>query len=408
MTSTVMNRKSNDLMPPHEAIASIIAELSPVETQLVTLKEAIGRVLAEPLRADRPSLPCDVSAMDGYALRYRDARPGTVAVKKQVFIGQTPPVLPSHSAMRIFTGCAIPPGAELVIPREQVTESGDAIIIAPGVTFEPGANIRRMGENLRGGEVVVDVGEVICPAVCAALATFGHIEPLVYRSVRISLLTTGNEVLPPHATPQLWQLRDSNGPFLRSFFALLPWLRMIRCEPVADDPTAVRSALEAALADSDAVILTGGVSMGDHDYVPDAVRQIGGHIVFHRLAIRPGKPTLGAIGPKGQAILGLPGNPVAVMTTARLLALPVLRRRAGFVRLILAPPVAQLRENDGRSLGLWWYRPVRRVAPGIVELVPSMGSGDVVSAARADGFVEVPPGETGVGPLLFYAWSGVE
>jgi molybdopterin molybdotransferase len=159
------------------------------------------------------------------------------------------------------------------------------------------------------------------------------------------------------------------------------------------------------LAWCDAVLLTGGVSAGQYDFVPDVIAAIGGETIFHRLPLRPGAPVFGAVGPKGQAILGLPGNPVSVLVTARRLAWFALMRLAGFAEPRPRVPVVGLSNVDGKSLKDWWCRMVRLTGAGQAELVPTRGSGDVVSMGRSDGFVEVPPETTGAGPWPFYSWE---
>lgn len=395
------------LADPHAALASLRDQLKVVASERVALSTATGRVLAEPVVADRPSPSCDVSAMDGYAVRLADLANDTLAVVGEVAVGHAPPTLPAGKAVRIFTGGAVPDQAEAVVPREQVTEAHDAIMLSDGLAakIRHGANIRWQGENLASGEQIIAAGRPITPAVVGALASFGVSEPRVYRRVRVSVLVTGNELLEASASPTPWQLRDSNGPTLYALLKGLPWIEWAGTARIEDDPDAVRSALTHALTQSDVVMLTGGVSMGDHDYVPAQVRAAGGEIVFHKLALRPGKPMLGAVGPSGQAILGLPGNPVSVLATGRRFGLPVLRHCAGHAEADAPAPVVRLREVDGKSLHLWWYRPVRLVGAGEAELVPTMGSGDVVGAARSDGVIELPPHETGAGPWPFFGWS---
>jgi molybdenum cofactor synthesis domain-containing protein len=174
---------------------------------------------------------------------------------------------------------------------------------------------------------------------------------------------------------------------------------------VPDEPERIRTTLAEAVQRADAILLTGGVSMGQYDHVPDAVRSVGGEVVFHKLPIRPGKPVLAAAGPGGQVIFGLPGNPVSVMVTARRIAAGALRRLAGFTEACPPVPAVRLTDADDETLALRWFRPVRLTGPGQAELVSTRGSGDMVSAARGDGFVEVPPGESGQGPWPFYAWE---
>lgn len=396
---------SNALADPHGALASLLDLLQPVNADTIALDDAAGRILAYPVEADRPSPACDVSAMDGYAIRRRDLTLGRLPISGEVAMGQAPPTLPPQSAVRIFTGGAVPGEADAVVRRESVTEHTDAIEFDPAMKIAEGANIRRRGENIEAGQPVVAAGQSITPAVAAALANFGVVQPPVHRPVRLTILTTGNELLPPSAEPEPWQLRDSNTQTLRDLFAPSPWVELVSARRVSDELAELTQSLEAALQESDAVIFTGGVSMGDHDHVPRAVEQAGGKTVFHKLGIRPGKPMLGAIGPRGQAILGLPGNPVSVMVTARRFALPVLRKLAGWCEPDPAAPTVTVTSPDERSLNLWWYRPVRLTEHGQCELVASKGSGDLVATVASDGFIELPPGGSGQGPWPFYLWA---
>ena len=185
----------------------------------------------------------------------------------------------------------------------------------------------------------------------------------------------------------------------------MPWLAPPRLLHVKDDPAAITQALRQCLADCDAVLLTGGVSMGQHDHVPDAIAAAGGKILFRKLPIRPGHPVLGAVSCDGQAILGLPGNPVSVMVTARRFAAAVLQHLAGIADPHPPPPTVTLSNPDTAQLPLWWFRPVRLVSPGRAELLRGMGSADIVSAANSDGFVEIPPHSQGAGPWPFWRWT---
>jgi molybdopterin molybdotransferase len=390
---------------PAEAIGAMIGRLEPLGVEPVALCDATGRVLGEALGADRPSPACDVSAMDGYAVSATATPGSTLPVAGEVAIGQPPPPMRVDAALRIFTGGPVPADCEAVLPREQVDERSEAIHLPADLPIKPGQHIRRRGENGRAGETVVEPGTPISPSVAGALAACGVGEPRVYRRVRLAAIVTGNEVHDVSAEVEPWQLRDSNGPALAASFAHRHWIDWRGVERAADDRDPLRDRIDAALADCDALLLTGGVSMGDYDFVPAVLAELGCEIVFHKLPIRPGKPVLGAIGPNGQAVLGLPGNPVSVMTTARRLALPVLRHRAGFA--IADPPTAcvTLTNPDDKRLSLHWSRPVRLVDHGRAERVATRGSGDVISAARSDGFVEVPPHRTGAGPWPFYSWG---
>ena len=395
-----------DLADPHASLAALLARLSAVDSERVTLSEATGRVLAEAVRADRPSPSCDVSAMDGYAVRIADLSQRTLPISGEVVMGQAPPDVPVGQAVRIFTGGAVPASADAVIKREDVVESADAIDVSDTPAPSEGMNIRRRGENIAQDESVIPAGTPITPAVVNALANFGVAQPVVHRPVRVAVIVTGDELRDVAEAPEPWQLRDSNGPALASMLGALAWVSPARVQRAADSREALQHAVKKALVHCDALVLTGGVSMGDHDHVPAAVQEAGGAVVFHKLAQKPGRPLLGAVGAQGQAILGLPGNPVSVMVTARRFALPALRCRAGYTWPDAPPPVVSLTNTDGKQQKLWWYRPVRLVGAGEAELVPTMGSGDLVSAARSDGVVELPPGATDAGPWPFFAWDG--
>jgi molybdopterin molybdotransferase len=151
------------------------------------------------------------------------------------------------------------------------------------------------------------------------------------------------------------------------------------------------------------LIATGGVSMGERDFVPQVVRELGAEVLFHKVTQRPGKPVLGAVLPDGRPIFGLPGNPQSVMVTARRMVVPVLERLAGIERP-LPPTVMRLERHDERRLDMWWHRFVRVTGVGAAALVDVSSSGDVIGAAQSDGFVEVPPGQGGEGPWPYFGW----
>lgn len=390
---------------PRAAADALCACLAPVETEEVALNAARGRVLAAPLRADRDSPAHDVSAVDGYAVRRGDLARGMIPLAGEVPMGAAPPALPPHAALRVYTGSAVPPGADALLMREEVEEHADRIVLRDPVRRPAdGENIRRRGENGRAGETVVEAGRVVNAALVAGLATFGVARVAVHRRVRIAILNTGNELLPVEQSAEPWQIRDSNGPALQALMAANDWIDVQRTQRLPDDLAAIRRALADALECCDAVLLTGGVSAGQFDFVPEAVQCLGGRRVFHRLPLRPGRPAFGAVGPRGQAILGLPGNPLSVMATSVVLALPALRKLAGLSCAHPPRPDVRVANDDGKRLHLWWFRMVRLVADGVVELVPNRGSGDVVSLARSDGFIEVPPHACGAGPWPFHAW----
>lgn len=390
-----------------EALDALRQRVHPVEVETIPADEAIGRSLAQDIVLDRPSPPCDVSAMDGYAVQTPLAGGARLRVLGTALPGHPAPPMPpdADGAVRIFTGAPVPEGAFAVVQRERFDERPDTVALHPGDEVCEGMHIRRRGENGAEGETVCRAGRAVGPAQLAAIASCGITDVRVRRRLRVGVLITGDEVLPADAQPEAWCLRDSNGPSLRATLARLAWIDGIECRRVSDERRLLADAVSSMLERSDALIVTGGVSAGDHDYVPGVLGDLGIDTLFHKLAIRPGKPVLGAVDASGRPILGLPGNPVAVMVTAILLALPALRMRAGFAA---APPASLIETQDDACAppSLHWF-PLVCVDPssGRATLMPSRGSGDWIAAARSDGFIEVPPGQAACGLRRFHAWN---
>lgn len=392
---------------PREAVEVLRARMKEVGTETVPIAAAAGRVLAEAVKADRPSPPIDVSAMDGYALRMADVREGEIRVGGDCRIGKAPTVLDPGTARWIVTGAPLPRGAEAVIKREDVVEREGAIVISAATVAAttPGLSFRRRGENLGAGEEVVGAGVVVTAAVAGALATFGCAKVNVRRRVRVAVLVTGDELAGVDERPEDWRIRDSNGEALGAMVSRLGWAELVLRRRVPDDVDVMHAAVEEALAQSDALVMTGGVSMGDRDHVPGVLRSCGVQALFHKLPQRPGRPVLAAIGPQDQLVLGLPGNPVSVLVTARRLLIPALARMAGLIGDGEFAERVELDHDESRTLNMWWHRLAVKTGPGRARLVDVKGSGDLVAAARSDGVVEIPPGHTGRGPWSFYGWS---
>lgn len=368
--------------------------------------DCIGRVLAEPVHSDRDSPAADVSAMDGYAVRMSDLNSaGTIQVVGESACGQPPPSMPDQGVVRIFTGAIVPDGCEAVIKREDTLESKNSIEFRQEAkTNALGANIRRAGENLAAGESVFDAGVLISAVAQAALVNFGHFSPAVFKPVFVSVLTTGDEVMEQHVSPKPWQLRNSN---LMSLVAMLsgkPWIQIQSTQHCGDDRAKLTSALQQSLDTSDAVVLTGGVSMGDYDFVPEVIAEIGSEIVFHRLPIRPGKPILGAVTSEGKLIIGLPGNPVSAIVNARRMVMPLLAKMSGQTSWLPPQPKIRVEGLNKKSLPLHQMVLVKINDTGHGVAVASKGSGDLVALAHSDGFVQIPPNAVEDEPRPFYPW----
>jgi len=409
------SRHADAVDSPDEAIRRLVAEGVAAfvrdSSERVALWASLGRILAEALRADRDSPPFDHSAMDGYAIRIADLVSGReLPVLGESRPGAAPPMMPAcRGCIRVATGAPRPldagstDGADAVVRREDVLEhvaagSDDvvSITISEGVAPRSGAHWRRRGDNARVGQVLLESGAPIGAGAVAALATCGIAEPLVQQALSVALLTTGEEVVPVDSRPNDHEIRNGNAAGLAALLAARPWIRIGTVQHVPDEFDRLSQALASAIESHHAVVLTGGVSMGHRDLVRAAIEANGGRVVFHRVRQRPGRPMLGAVRQTGRgavALFGLPGNPLSALTAARRIAIPVLAAAAG---VAMRPPreVQIDAETDAVSSDLWRYRLATLDAAGRVALVPSRSSGDVISAGRSDGFVEISGGRS--------------
>ena len=427
---------------PREAIDAVRAQVQVVATEIIPLAQCNGRVLAQAIHADRDSPALDMSAMDGFAVRMTDlivmagehGLPMAAAEKineaivgggaanvseesagmSEAMIGHAPIAMRAGHAVRIVTGAPIPMGAEVVVRLEDVVvkNGGVRLMIEVGA-IKTGANIRRRGENAKCGDEIARADALIGAATIGAMASFGVAQVVVRKRVRVALVTTGDELVGAQDQPQPWQVRDSNGPVLESLLGAHAWIEIVSRTHARDDADSLADTLARAMEIADAVILTGGVSMGHKDFVPQVAARLGARTIFHKLPQRPGRPMLAAVRPAtdtlaARMILGLPGNPVSVMVTARRLGMEMLGALAGLSKQHFAAHTRAVANADNATLPMWWYRLVgeRVNASGHNELhlLSGKGSGDIAAAASSVGFIEVAPGEQTLGAHKFYAW----
>jgi len=378
-----------------DAIDAMCKRLAKVKTIRCPLSASSGLILAQDVVADRPSPPVSVSAMDGYAVSRRHIRPGTIPVAAESRIGAPPPPFKNKtSAIRIVTGAPIPKGADAVIKRELVTdESPASISISAKIIAQckKGQSIRAAGENGDKGDKVARAGALITAPVASAMAAFGAHSPLVYRKIRVAIITTGDELVAVERKPTPYQLRDSNGPALHALLtgASHRWLEVSQPTHVRDDSLDIATGARAALMDHDVLVFTGGVSMGQRDFVPAVIRELKAEIIFHKIPQRPGRPVLGAIDRRGRLIMALPGNPLSVMVTARRMLVPMLMHLAGYPWR--QHGYVQVTAESSTRIPMWSYRLVEDYALNHVRVLDSTGSADIVAAAGSDGFIEVQP-----------------
>ncbi|MGV8922098.1 MAG: gephyrin-like molybdotransferase Glp [Thermomonas sp.] len=339
------------------ALQHILQACQPLSPERVPLVQAVGRVLAQDVQAGEDLPPFDNSAMDGFAL----AGGGAVLAAGHEFavVGSQAAgdglATYASDACEIMTGASLPDGLDSVVPIEQVSllqrdGEGRPLRIRLEAAVLPGANVRRRGQDVAIGDRVAVAGTHITSASHMLLAALGVATLAVQPQVPAALFTTGRELIDDPAQPLLpGQIRNSNGPYLADRLDEAGAC-VVHRETVGDDAEAFIAALERGLAAGAQVVLsTGAVSMGRHDFVPDALRALGATIVFHKVAIRPGKPLLFARLPGGQLYFGLPGNPVSSAVGMRFFVEPALRAMLGLPQEqpLLLPLVAEVRKKAG-------------------------------------------------------------
>lgn len=328
------------LLPVAEAQQRLIALTTDRSVTHVALREAAGRWAAEDVPARRTQPASDLSAMDGYAIRFADMPgPWTVigeSAAGRPFQGHVGP----GQATRIFTGAALPEGTDTVLVQEEAARDGDRLMLAGEGPAHQGRNVRRKGLDFTTGDRLIRSGERLTPARIAVAATGGHATLPVRPRVRVAIAATGDELVAPGAGDPA-ALPESNGAMLAAMLADLP-VDIIDLGILPDNLDRLRDAF--AGVDADLLVTTGGASVGDHDLVQPALKAAGGSIDFWRIALRPGKPMMA--GRLGKAVvLGLPGNPVSAFVTALLFVKPLIAHLAGAADPFPAPIPAVLGED---------------------------------------------------------------
>jgi molybdopterin molybdotransferase len=384
------------MIPVSEAIRIIKEQTKPLAVETVTLSDALGRVLAEEVIADSDLPPFDRAQMDGYAVRSADTldAPARLRIAGESAAGRGwHREMQAGEAVRIMTGAPVPTGADSVQKVEVTRElDGDTVEIAE--MTRPDQFIVRRASEIKAGERVLRAGEEINAAMMAALASFGYARVKVGKRPRVAVLATGTELVAVDEKPAVDQIRDSNSYSLGAY-AALAGAQVERLPLAGDDPELLKREIEEAAARSDALILSGGVSMGVYDFTKAALRSLDAEIFFERVSLRPGKPTVFAR--MGHTLVfGLPGNPVSVSVTFNLFARTALRAMQGAADAALKEEWAVLARSVKGSLERASYLPARletnEAGQLLAEPLKWGGSSDFVAFARATALIIVPEG----------------
>lgn len=385
------------MLSVEEALVLVEKQALPLAPRRLPLTECANLLLAEDIVSEVNSPPYDKTVMDGYAVVASDREP-VRRVLEEIGAGTVPrhAVTPG-TAIRIMTGAPIPEGADAVVPVEQADTSDNGTVRLRQTDPRPGQHILRRGDSLKIGDIVLSQGAMLRPIEIGILAEIGRHQILVQPRPRVAVLPTGNEVVPTGKTPGAGQIRNSNGPML------VAAARSAGAEPselpiARDDRDDLRSKIEQGLA-ADVLLACGGVSAGDFDLVPAMLAELGVEAVFHKIALRPGKPLWFGIQDDGRRralVFGLPGNPVSALVCFELFCRPAIAALAG--RAFAEPTIvrARLRHDYEHRGGRAAYLPARiddtNASDGerSVEILPWHGSGDLAALARANGLVRLP------------------
>jgi len=360
-------------------------------TETVPVAQALGRVLAVPQTSAITVPPLDNSAMDGYAVRVAEVTAAGIRlpVSQRILAGAVGAPLQPGTAARIFTGAPVPPGADAVLMQEYCYVEGDGVVI--NALPRPGENIRRAGEDIEAGAQILAAGTRIGAAEMGLAASVGLAELPVFRRLKVACFFTGDELVTPGSALQPGQIYNSNR------YTLTGLVNGLGCELidlgiVPDTLEATEAALARAAREADVVITSGGVSVGEADFVKAAVEKLG-RVEMWKVAMKPGKPLV--YGRVGEAdFIGLPGNPVSAFVTFGLFVRPFLLKRMGAADVLYRAFAVQA-DFAWRKPGVRREFLRARMQPdGRLGLFPNQSSGVLTSCVWSDGLVDVEIGQT--------------
>ncbi len=375
-------------LPLEEAFRILDAALDGIRLppEKVPAWESVGRILAREERSVLDLPPFDKSAMDGYALPAGDAR-DAYRVAGIVAAGQPPPPpLRPDEAVKIMTGAPVPPGTIEVVMQEDTERDGDLVkILRHGAV-----NLCRLGEDVKRGDLLFSPGRRLGVVDAANLIACGVTSVEVARRPRVAVLSTGDEIVGDPSLLAPGKIMDSNGPMLEGLAAR--WgLDPVSRASVADEPGAIEGAVRTGLEEAELVVLSGGVSEGDYDFVADVLSRLGARTHFTRVAVKPGRPTTFA-SREGRFVFGLPGNPVSAYLMFHLFVLRAAASMTGappFLKESSLPLDRPFRRRKGERFE---FVPARLTREGRVAGIDMHGSAHLMALADAEGFFAVPPG----------------
>jgi molybdopterin molybdotransferase len=395
------------MIPVAEAekiINQLAAQIPILDQETVNLYNALGRVLAEPIISKLNFPHDDNSAMDGYAVKFADVvecspeKPITLQIVEEIPAGYAPQItIQSGQTARIFTGGCLPVGADTIVMQEytKLVNNQVTILKAPNTCHE---FVRRQGSYAKPGDVLIPAGRLLNSAEIAVLAASQSVNIPVYRKVRVAILSTGDELVTPDTELKPGQLVDSNQ------YALYAAVTQLGGEAIAlgiipDQPEVLKSAMIEAIKQADIVLSTGGVSVGDYDYVEKLLGELGGKIAIRSVAVKPGKPLTVASFPEQKCLyFGLPGNPVSALVTFWRFVQPAMKKMSGlapeycqphFINLITQDKLI----SDGKRESYLWGKIVNTETGDRFSLAPGLhNSGNLINLVGTRALAILPVG----------------
>jgi molybdopterin molybdotransferase len=360
----------------------------PMGTERMDLLHSLNRTLAEDVFSDISMPPFNKSAMDGYACRKSDVK-NPLQVIEEIPAGSIPAQsIGENQCARIMTGAMVPEGADLVIMKEHIDEVGPNLVLC--VRESVNTNICYTGEDIKKGDSVIRKGDVISPAHIAILASVGCVNPLVYNLPTVAIFSTGDELVEPGEIPGISKIRNSNS------YQLMAQAQQMGITPeylgiVPDNEVLLKELLKSALEKYDVILISGGVSVGDFDFVPKILKQLDVNIRVHGMEVKPGKHLL--FGEKsGHFVFGMPGNPVSSFVQFEVLVKPFVSAMMGKTRddtfLYLPLEVEYIRKKNDQLFLI----PVTMTRQGTVIPVDYHGSAHIHAYTMAHGIMEIPQG----------------
>lgn len=376
------------MIPFEKALKIVLQNARPVGAATIPLPQALGRVLAEDVRSDMDMPPFNKSAMDGYACRRCDLD-NDLQVIETIAAGQFPQnVISQNQCAKIMTGAPVPEGADCIVMVEYTENPTPKTIRFTGKNTQD--NICLKAEDIRCGDIVLNAGTILEPQHIAVLATVGKAHPLVSRRPIIGIIATGDELVEPDQKPGPSQIRTSNSHQLYAQ-ALRAETQAINYGIVADTEIAIGTALKQANKECDIVLLSGGVSMGEFDLVPDVMKKNGFEMLFDSIAMKPGKPTKFGVSPEALCI-GLPGNPVSTFVQFEILIRPLILKMMGADHNPKTQSLPLTQEIKRKNSERMAWLPVRITPSGKTTPCEHHGSAHINSLVGADGLIAIPLG----------------